>query len=426
MATLKKTGALLCCSLILSTAIAQQQLTVDDCYALARENYPLTQQRGLIEKSRDYSLENAVKGYLPQLNIVGMATYQSDVVSLPIPDNLGIDIPALSKDQYKIYGEVSQTIYDGGNVRLQRKATKTAALVQEQSLEVNLYALRDRVGQLFFGILLFDRQLEQNALRKQDLENGLKTMRAAEDNGTALHSDADEVQVELLNAGQQEVELNAARNAYAEMLSLVIGRAVTDSVILLPSDKQAPSMQKANVNRPEMRLYDLQKQNLDVQKSQLNMLNTPKLSLFLQGGYGKPGLNMLSNDFEFYYIGGVRFSWNIPGLYTLGKEKKNIGLQQQMLDAQRETFVFNTELQVSQQHHEVQKLQELINNDSEIVQLRTSIKNTAKVQLDNGVMTSHDYIARVNAENQARQALAIHEINLMQTLYNYRTAIGEK
>ncbi|HXC04229.1 MAG TPA: TolC family protein, partial [Bacteroidia bacterium] len=139
---------------------AQQgsSLILDSCYQTARRQYPLIKQRELIEKSKDYTVANASKAYLPQLNLNGQATYQSAVTQIDLPIR-GFTMPSFSKDQYKIYAEMDQTIYDGGSIKYQKEAAQANADIQSQSLEVDLYSLRDRVNQLFFGILLMDKQL---------------------------------------------------------------------------------------------------------------------------------------------------------------------------------------------------------------------------------------------------------------------------
>jgi outer membrane protein TolC len=407
--------ALFLCSI---PSMAQQPLTLDACYELARQHYPLIKQQGLIEKAGSYSVENAGKGYLPQLTFSGQATYQSEVVQIPLPGAL---IPPLSKDQYKVQAEVTQTIYDGGSIRLQQQLTKANTAVQQQQLEVTLYSIRERVSQLFFGILLIEDQLAQNQLRMEDLDNGVRTTGAAVNNGAALRSGLDELKAEALNTAQLRIQLRASRKAYLLMLGLFINQSLNDQTTLV---KPAVTSLPADIHRPELLLYDYQQQSYKVQEKQLKVNYLPKVSAFVQGAYGRPTLNFISNDFGFYALGGVRFSWGLGSLYTNKNNRQLLHLNRENLDVQKETFLFNTRLTMSQQNIEAQQYEDLLQQDQQIIVLRTAVKKAAVAQLENGVITSHDYISQVNAESQARLSLSLHEIQRLQVQYNSKNTSG--
>ena len=404
------------------TAEAQRNdsLTIEVCYTWAEQNYPLAKQRDLIEKSKAYSIDNAMKGYLPQLSINGQATYQSAVTQVPMALP-GAEVPQLSKDQYKVYAEVNQTIYDGGAIRQQKYAHEVNAKVEEQKLAVELYTLKERINQLYFGILTTDEQLRQNELLQSDLQLGIRKTQASIDNGTAFKSNADALKAELLKANQRTTELLATRLAYLEMLGLFINQPLNENTVLTRPQQLTISNE---VTRPELSLYDYQNKSIDAQYQQLQVKNNPKLSLFVQGGYGRPALNMLSNDFEAYYIGGVRLSWSLGGLYTLKKEKALLDNSRRTIGLQRETFLFNTNLTSRQQHADITRLQNLLASDGEIIALRESVKKASAAQLENGVITSNDYLREVNAEDQARQTRILHEIQWLLAQYNHQTTTG--
>src|SRR6185312_16420408 len=210
---------------VLMLKAQSNSITLDSCYVWARKNYPLVKQYELIIKSNAYTLENISKGYLPQINIKGQATYQSDVTQLPkgIP---GVSV--LSKDQYKIYAEANQLIYDGGVLKEQKKLKDANSVVAGQQLEVELYKLKDRINQLYFGILLIDEQLKQNTLNKSDIQLGLAKINAQVANGTALQSSADALKAELLKGAQQTIELLSNRKAFTDMLGLFINKALDE------------------------------------------------------------------------------------------------------------------------------------------------------------------------------------------------------
>lgn len=404
-------------------AIAQttDPLSLEACYILARENYPLVKQQELIQKSKAYAVENISKGYLPQFAINGQASYQSAVTEIPIklPNTT---IPSLEKDQYKIYAEVNQTLFDGGIKKIEKKSVRANAAVDQQKVEVELYKLNERVNQLFFGILLTNEQLAQTAILKKDIELGISKINAAITNGTALKSSADALQAELLKADQRRIELSSVSQVYREMLGLFINRPVQENTVL---EKPAKILTSQSITRPELVLYDTEKKSLDLQNSLIRAKKLPKAGLFLQGGYGRPALNMLKNDFETYYIGGAKITWSLSGLYTSKKEKALVSIKSETVDVQKQLFLFNTSLTLKKQHAEIRKLEGLIESDNDIIQLRTRIKNTALAQLEYGVINSSDYLREVNAEDQAKQTQLLHEIQLLMTQYDQQTTTGK-
>jgi outer membrane protein TolC len=419
-----RTTWLLGCLCLLATGLQAQPkpLAIREVYQLARRNYPMIRQQGLIEKTRDYSVSNAAKGYLPQLTVQGQATYQSAVTEFKLPVSIpGVEFPSINKDQYKVYGEVNQTIYDGGNVRTQVRSHEANAQVETQKLEVELYKLNDRVNQLFFGVLMLEEQLRQNELLKKDINLGIKKVQALIDNGTAFKSSANTLKAELLKADQRAIDINASRKAYLEMLGLLTGQPLGDSVVL---EKPAELPVGGDINRPELKLYDAQNRSLDVQSQLLDVRNRPKLNFFFQGGYGRPALNILNNGFDPYYITGVRLNWSLSGLYTIGKDRALIRNSRDAIQLQKETFLFNTHLTVRQQNAELDRFRKLLATDDEIITLRESIKTTSAAQLENGVINTNDFLREVNAEDQARQNKILHGIQLLMSEYSLDNTLG--
>ncbi|MEO8769478.1 MAG: TolC family protein [Ferruginibacter sp.] len=396
------------------------RLTIDECYTLSKQNYPLIRQLELIDKTTAYNIQNASKGFLPQIAINGQASYQSAVTEIPIKIP-GVNTPEVSKDQYKIYADVNQSIYDGGVIKLQQQSQKTNGEVERQKVEIELYKLKDRINQLFFAVLIIDEQVDQNELLKKDIQLGINKAEAAIANGTALKSTANVLKAEWLKADERTIELKATRKGYIDMLGLFINRPLDENTNLT---KPVYTAQSQEINRPELKLYDLQNKSLDVQNKLLKAKNLPKIGLFLQGGYGRPSLNFLSNKFEPYYTTGLKISWPITGSYTTKNDKALVNINRRNIDLQKETFLLNTKLVIHQQDAEIEKFEKLVSTDSAIIDLRTSIKNASLAQLENGVATSNDYLREVNAEDQAKQARILHGLQLLMAQYNNQTTTG--
>jgi len=401
---------------------AQKSLSLEECYIKARENYPLIKQKEYIEKSSEYKIANIWKGFYPQINLNGQATYQSDVTSLPLTFP-GINIETLSKDQYKAVAEISQVLYDGGAISSQAKVQKASAEAEQKKVETELLKIKERINQIYFGILLFNEQLIQTDLIKGDLQSSLKKLEAALENGTTLQSNVDVLKAELLKVSQKEIEIKSSKKSFVEMLGLLINQNLDDNLLLQHLEIEI-NEEVENINRPELDLLASQRKQIEEQNGITNAKILPKASLFFQGGYGKPTLNMLKNKFDWYYITGARLSWQISNLYTYGNEMEIAEINLKSIDAQKETFLLNTNLSLKQYKNEIEKLYDLINVDKKIIEIRTTVKETAKAQLENGVITSNDFIRELNAEDQAKQNMAIHKVQLMLAKQNYKLTSG--
>jgi outer membrane protein TolC len=410
--------AILC--ILYSQSAHSQPLSLQECYKIATENYPLSKQRELITKSRDYSVDNASKGYYPQIQLIGQATYQSDVTSLPI-ELPGMNIPSLSKDQYRFYVDITQPIYEGGVIKQQKQVLKDQSEMETQKLEVELYKLRERVLQLYFGILILDEQIKITNLSIVDLEEMQSKTKASVQNGLVLSSQLDVLLVEILKIKQKLTELNSAREGYLAMLGLFINRVLDkNSQLLMPQTILLTN----EIIRPEIKVFDLQQRSLQTQIKLITARNRPKLSLFVQTGYGRPALNMLDNEFKSYYSGGIRLNVPITGYYTLKNDRALIEQNQSTIELQKSTYLFNTQYTLTQQNTELTKYKELLSSDDEIIQLRTSIKKNASTQLENGIITSSEYVHEAMAEALARQNKSLHQLQMLMTQYSYLNTTG--
>lgn len=407
----------------LSVLLMSAQVTLEDCQRKAQANFPLVRQYDLIEKTKEYNLSNAAKGYLPQFALSAKATYQSSVTELPVQIP-GVNIKGLSKDQYQVMLELRQNIWDGGNIYSQKELVKAVSDVDREKLNVDMYALNERVNQLYFGILLFDEQLKQNDLLQEDLGRSFKQISAYVENGIANQADLDAVKVEQLNTGQKRIELLASRQAYLDMLSLFVGEQITPAIQLVKPDA-ADEPSALDNNRPELFWFEAQNGRLQVQEEALRSRNMPSFGLFVQGAYGNPGLNMLKNEFTPYYIMGVRMSWNFGGLYTLKNDRRLIDTGRRQLQSNRDVFLFNTRLQATQQNSAVWSMRKQMVDDEEIIRLRTNIRKAAEAKVANGTLTVTEMLREITSENLARQTKALHEIQFLMNIYQLKYTVNK-
>lgn len=407
-------------------------MTLDSCLSKAVARYPLTKQYGLIEKTTDISLSNASKAYLPQLSVSAKATYQSDVTQLPtaLVDALSnltgqtVSISPLSKDQYQATLEISQLIWDGGAVKAGKKSILAAAEADQRQVEVNLFTLKERINNLYFGVLLMEEQQKQLTMLKDELSTNLRRAETLKNNGIAMQSDLDKIRVEQINVTQRELEVATTRTSYLQLLAAFIGISYTPSLVLEKPILPQPDTNQTN-KRPELKLFDAQIDLLDTQQDGLRAANLPKIGLFAQGGYGRPGLNMFVNTFSPFAIGGIKLSWQLGNFYSLKNNLKKISLNREQVSVQRETFLFNNSLQTRQQQNEIERLRETLKNDDELILLRSSIKEVALAKWENGTLTTSDLLRETNAENLARQTRTLHEIQLYLATYQLITATNQ-
>jgi outer membrane protein TolC len=399
---------------------AQETITLEQCYQWSRENYPLIKKQELIKKAEQYTTENALKGWLPQVNITAQATYQNDVTQFPVKlPNMNVE--PLSKDQYKVFADVSQTIYDGGNIRNQKNLAKIQSKVQNIQTEVELDKLKERINQLYFGILQTNKQWTQLQFTKLDIKEGIKKAEAQLKNGVIFRSNLDVLKAELVKIEQKEIELQAIKQNFVQMLSYFIKKNIDENTQLETPEK---ILLTKNNNRSELKLFDAQKKLLETHRKIINTKNTPKLGAFFQGGYGKPGFNMLKNEFDIFYIGGIRLNIPISGFYTQKNDLALLENQSQEIEIQRENFLFNQNFIEIQQRNDLEKIQNLIDKDNELIELRKNIKTASLAQLENGVINTNDYLREVTAEEQAILTKITHEIQYLLTQYNLKANLN--
>lgn len=415
-------------SFILLPGIMGQPLKLEQCYEAAKNNYPLIKQYELIEKSKKYNLDYAVKAYLPQLSLNAAASWQSDITEFPesfttLIDRLGIDdISFPDHDRYQVVLDLYQSLWDGGVTEYRRKLIKARTEVEKQNLEINLYTLYSRINDLYFGILLLNEQLIQNELLNKELQRNCDRVESLVAQGVANEQDVHKIKVEMLNREQVESEMKSTKKIFMMALSLFIGQELNDSTEF---ERPAPlSLENYHGIRPELSLFEIQNRQFDVQKKGLYSKGMPRIGLFAQGAYANPGLNMFESEFSPYFIGGIRLSWQFGALYTLNDEQKEIENNKNAVAIQKELFLFNQKQTLLKYQTEIEKTRQLIQKDEEIIVLREKILLMSEVKTENGTLSMNDFLQDVLLTDAARQNKAIHEMQLLRSMYQYKIESG--
>ncbi len=404
---------------------AHAQTTLDECIVWAYANYPQIKEMSLIEMTKGIDLKNAAYAWLPHLNISGKATWQSEVVEMPM-DIPGMDIN-IPHDQYGLTAEFTQQIWDGGTSRSQKELAEAGAEVKKTRLETNLWSIRSRVQNVFLGIILIDKQLELNRLLRESLERSSEEVKSRMEAGVALPSDLDQVSVNILTCLQQRASLDADRKSYVKILGLLTGRDMTDVELAVPQDavNYVDDGARDFETRPEMAFYAAQLKQNEFQRRQLNTLISPKLNLSLQGGYGRPGMNMLSGDFSGYFVAGLKLQWNIGALYTRGLDKRKVNADAQKIDLTRKSFILNSSVEAEQKNNAILKARDVLEKDSEIIGLRQRIRASGENQYREGTIKMNDYLSMLDEEYKAKANESMHEVQLMMAVYDMKNTIGK-
>ena len=403
--------------------------TLEACQQLACDHYPEIRQDDLIRQSKQYDLSNAARSWLPQVSFSAQATWQNRVPEFPsalsgMLDQAGVSLRGLDKDQYKVALEVNQTIWDGGQSQADRRVIEATADEHRQATEVDLYAVKGRVNDLYFGILLLEERLGQTDLTIALLQSNLDKVRSLVTNGVAMQTDADAVEAELLSVQQQRVQIEASRESYRRMLELFIGQRLAER-LERPELVEAVSGESA---RPELAWIDAQQERLAAQELSVKSATRPRFGVFAQGYYGYPGLDyfagMVSTDWTWNALIGVKMSWNFGAYYTKKNRLSNLRVAKQQLDIQRDVFLFNTDLQVAEEQGNISRLRRALADDDRIVALRRSVREAAESKLRNGVIDTNDLLRKITDEASARSARSLREVELLKAIYELKYTIN--
>lgn len=415
--------------MMLSVA-SSAQITLEECFRLAGDNYPLIKRYDLVSKTTNLSLSDINKGWLPKITVFGQATVQNDVTEFPealsgLLNQMGQEFKGMGHAQYKAGLEVSQIIWDGGVSKSRRQIEDARANVATASLDVQMYAIRERVQNLYFGILLVDEQINQCHATEELLKANHSKLQSMLKGGVAMQSDVDMIEAQILTIEQQTTQAKAIRDSYCRVLELFIGESLEGSFFIKPAS-DLPL--ETTVNRPELRLLDARSKFNSARLDAIDNTTLPRVGFFGQVYYGYPGFNMFesmrSRDMSFNALAGIKISWNIDSFYTKRNSRDKIALEQSDIDTEREVFLFNNSLLTSSEIAAIDGLKKVIQDDEKIIELRARVRKAAESQLNNGVIDINGLLTKITDENIAQLNARYHEIQLIQSIYKLKYTIN--
>ena len=406
------------------TWISLAQVTLQSCVDLAEKNSPQAQLLPLVKEAEAVQLGALNKNLLPQASLGGQATWQSEVtglaVSLP-----NFEIPKVSKDQYKATLDLTQSLWDGGATKSQKSMAIANSNAEIRSIENNIYQTREQISNLYFGVLLADKQLINTDFTKNDLESQLKKQQANVQNGTAIKSNVMMLEARLIELKQQQREIKSRKLTALKGLSILTGKDFPENIVL--EEPFINSVEETTIYRPELKFYEARKELFEANKLLIRAKNLPKINLFATGGYGRPGLNFLSPDFSPYFIGGFTFKVPLTHFYSKSQDSdfRQLEINKAKIDKQKNVFLQNIQLKLAAQKEEIAKVKDQIMEDNKLIEIRAYMKKTAEKRLENGVISLSDFITEVENESISKQNLSLHQIQLLQGYNNLIFTTGK-
>lgn len=414
-------------------ALGSHAQTLDECQQWAQENYPLVRKYGLIDKTTEYTVSNVQKGWLPQITASAQSTYQSNVVNFPeafrpMLESQGYDLKGISKFQYRVGVDIQQNIYDGGNIRNQKEIARLQGEVQSAQNDVDIYQLRDRINNLYYGALLLSEKIKLNDERLKLVTANRKKLETLLNGGVAMKADVNSLKAEEISIQQNKIEMEASRQSYLNVLSIFCGKKVENLSQNLSQEAGAPSGEKSSTMaegaRPEWRLFDKQTELTFAQEKQLHTALLPKISLFASGFYGYMGYDMYHDMFHrnptLNGMVGIKVNWSISNFYTNKNNKLKLANQREIIQNQRDMFAFNTSVLSTQEEDAVARYKKLLQEDDELISLRKYVREATEAKLSGGVIDVNNLLQEITRENQAKITKSTHEIEMQKHLAELR------
>ena len=417
--------------LLLAACPLSAQVTLEECVKLAQDNYPLIRKYDLLNQTKAVNLSDINKSWLPQINVYGLGTVQNEPPTFPeslagLISQTGMSISGLNEWQYKIGADISQNIWDGGVSKTERKIERAEDTERRTALDVRLYAIRERVENLYFGILLIEEQAEQTQNMQTLLQSNLDKLRTMFENGTAMQSDVDMVEAQYLSTSQQLIQAESTAKSYRKVLEIFTGESLAGQELVKPDATIPQDLLPA---RPELRHFEAQLQANEARNASITASTMPQIGLFAQAYYGYPGLDyfesMMNRDLSFNMLAGVKVSWNIGAFYTKKNNRRKLRLSSDNIAVERDVFLFNTNMQTRSQLDHIDELRAVMKENDRIVELRTNVRKAAESQLDNGVIDATALLAKLTDEKQARLTASYHEIQLLQSIYQLKYTLNK-
>lgn len=396
---------------------------LDSCYIQARAHAALSAQPALIQQQLAIRSEQIETSRLPDITLNGRATFQSENVDLGI-DNPLFQSPDLPLFQYRATADATYTLYDGGYRQALLEQEKAASRTREQSIEIELYKLRERVNQPFFSILLLRQKISLLQNTKSELEERIHTLRGAVEAGARLQGDVERLKVQVLHI---DAEIDRAQHdirGLLQVLGALTGQSYPAEVVLqLPSP---PALNFSNqIQRPELLYFQLQQEQTTQAEALLDARLKPKVNAFAQVGLGAPNpLNFFDDNLSPFGIIGAQFTWKIADWKQTQRDRALLQIQRQQIEVQKNHFIQQLNTLDGKYREDLAALQSAVQQQENIARVQDAIRNESAALLEQGVRSATDYLSDVNAALQTRIQTQSLRLQIQQLNMDYLTLKG--
>ena len=382
----------------------------------------------LLATQTDLRLRNIDVERLPSVSALGQSQYQSDVPTAPFNGPDGRPVFATPKLTYDTSLRVDERLYDASIQP--RRALARADLAESQArVRTALFAIRQEVNDAFFTAALLEGQLGALTATLDDLEARLRETDARVREGASLPGEAAAIEATLLQQRQQADALRANRGAALSRLATLTGRAIgPDAAMVLPELDNAVAQARDALARgrarPEYQQFDRARDRAARQQEVTKAAERPQVSAFGRAGYGKPGLDFVSDRAESYALAGIQLQWKAWTWGAPDREREALALQQAIVSAEEAAFTSGLRRAIEGDLATIDRLQTSLLTDERIVSLREGIDRTSRVRLSEGVITASDYLDRHTEWLDAQFNRARHRVELAQARARVLTTLG--
>ena len=412
------------------SASSQTAIGLGDCYNAALMNHSLKDEKQQLGKIWEMKDRNVVSGWYPSMEAGANITYNTSVAdlasaleSIPVPgitDNIG----GMPHDQYKLTLDIQQVIWDGGVIKGNRELEKRSLLVKEQEVEAELYKIKEQVNNSFFGLIILSKQEELLRTYLEIIDERIKDIESAIENGFLLSSDRDKLRAEGIRIEQQLSESAIRISSVRSILSDITGYDLTSGTEPVLPDISIEST--AGITRPELNALDLKQDQLEAGKSIIKSSRMPKAFGFATLGYGNPPGNDFFNDsFGPYAVLGAGVRWNIYDWSKSKRDRQIIDINKDILSSRKTEMEDNLIRALENKQAEILALGSMLDSDRELIELRQTITRSTESLFKNGAITATEYLAELNAEKQAVINYELHQISHIRAKVDYLNIAGK-
>jgi len=392
-------------------------LTLAKCLGAADLKSPLARQLIHQDEILKNKISNLNTNWYPSVGLNAQATYNSEAIDfsgINLPGELSL--PALPLDQYKIWAEFNQQLYDGGAVKAQKAIEKAGYGTDTKQTESEILKIRQQVSKVYFSLLITRKNSEILRISLEELSERKKVIQSGVTHGIILSENLMAVEAEQILLEQKITELKLSSIQLISILSILMDSSLNTEVTLI--EPVLISGDEPYTERPEFIMFDKQKELLLANQQLVTSYDRPKLFAFSQLAYGRPGYNFINSDFHTFYTVGVGLKWNLLNYGDSKRQKKIFEIQKDVVEIRRENFEDQLNIQLQTEKTDIEKYDTFMRQDEKILDLRKNIAASSLSRLNNGTATATDYLTDMNAEIMAKLQYENHKILKLQAVCN--------